>query len=71
MLSCGPAFYLSAALSDATSRQAGRGPIWQDGRPLCRVCWEEVPAERVRAVPQAEMCMECTEDTEDGDNDYC
>ena len=57
--------YLTAALSDATLRQAGRGPLWIDGEPFCRRCEEVLPTKRVEAVPGVELCVDCAEEVEE------
>lgn len=58
--------FLNHALARATSTRAGRGPLWENGKPLCRDCGEEIPAARVEARPQAERCVECQEEADRG-----
>lgn len=57
--------YLAAALSDATFRRAGHGPIWIDGEPFCKKCEAAMSIKRVEAVPGVELCIECAEEAED------
>lgn len=70
------ALHLAAVLS-ARQMAAGRGPVWRIAgkevfgndisriaRPFCRVCGEEIPAARVRALPGVETCVECAREAE-------
>jgi len=56
--------HLAAALSGATAL-AGRGPIWQGGKAYCRACGEEIAEARVKAVPKAELCIDCARGMEE------
>lgn len=57
--------YLSVALS-AVKKQTGRGPIWLDAMPTCRGCGETIGNERLKAMPDVELCIECAWEKENG-----
>lgn len=48
-----------AAIENAAGALNGRGPEWIDGKPCCRECGEEIPARRLAALPNTELCIEC------------
>ena len=50
------ALHLAAAIA-AVQSVPGRGPVWRDGVGYCRVCGEEIPVARVKAVPSSELCI--------------
>jgi len=62
------ALYLAEA-EERRRRQAEadpQGPLWVAGVPWCRDCGEEIPAERLRAVPHACRCAGCQQEHEEG-----
>ncbi len=57
--------FLAGALA-AAHQPAGRGPDMSDGTPRCWECGEEIPARRLAARPDAELCVTCQEEAEGG-----
>lgn len=51
----------SLAAREASAPATGRGPIWENGVPICRECGEEIPAERLAAIPGCELCVDCAD----------
>ena len=47
-------------------RPRGRGPDMSDDTPRCWECGEEIPAARLVRVPDAERCVDCQAEAEDG-----
>ncbi|MDR2892990.1 MAG: TraR/DksA C4-type zinc finger protein [Deltaproteobacteria bacterium] len=60
----------TAAALLARKKAAGRGPIWEGGKAFCRACGEEIAAARVKALPDAELCIDCALEAENGDYAY-
>lgn len=55
--------FLAGAIHRA-HQPAGRGPDMSDGTARCRECGEEIPARRLAATPDAELCVGCQEEAE-------
>lgn len=55
--------HIAAALS-AHKPAAGRGPVWRNGKAYCRECGGEVAEARVKALPEAEICIDCAREAE-------
>ncbi len=54
------------ALDTVRCRPRGQGPDMSDGTARCRDCGEEIPASRLARVPDAERCVVCQEEAEQG-----
>lgn len=54
------------ALDTVRCRPLGQGPDMSDGTPRCRECGEEIPAARLAKVPDAERCVTCQQEAEQG-----
>ena len=57
--------FLAGALA-AAHRHAGRGPDMSDGTARCWECGDEIPARRLAARPDAELCVGCQREAERG-----